>query len=1080
MAADLPPDQIPPYEEWLADSGLDDNATTRDDYARQYFSVDLPPVGDALLEEQPTDGPLDGDPTDGPLGSGETPVDAGTLADDATAEALANADAVIADLNAIIDAAVTEATTPAVTALSTLAGNVANAVQAATSDADALLGDLDQTTAVALAEATIQAIQAAEDVLPPDVTTATAGPGLFSSDIAAPTFTDPAPPGIDPNKWAAGLVTCAEWRAAVSAWIASNLLNTAVGEPLGTVFSTPFGPVEFNFTGEDDSQKQTFPYFGGASFLISNTDPTDPQNGHIAYPKVTYPDGMNTSSCGGGGSGNGGGSGQGQKGCYSFEQWLAAIGQAVLPNTSVDEIGVLVGRYSQYRDTCARGPDTQAGGSCDEPLYVTLCAATTTSTTTTGQGGLDTDPAEKLANGDPLPPGQCSAQITVPTHEPIAGDWTAPLSTSLGLTDKEGKLRAGPGVEELPFYLRWSVYGLQKVVVSYVNAFGAAAGAVSGASLCTGPRYLTAQFSRAILGILSIFFRGAFSKSERAYEQVQDAECPQEFPSPAEANTAYLAATITKDQWTCYQQIGNVRPAEAEPILDALRDRPGTFQCIDLWRRGMIDRDTLNTRLRALGVTHQSERDELVALSYYVPTVSDLIPWMVKDVFNPQIVQQFGLDDQFDVSFGPQAQEWATANGISREIMQAAWRAHWHLPSPTQLAEFWHRFRHDGRHGTPAEFRQRIKDALRQADWLPTWIDDYIDAQDRILTRVDARRAFEVGAIDRQTLWLTYTKQGYSDVDAEALTRFNETTIARKFVGHWANKAYQAGTLSQEEATHWMELDGASIAAVGYALQIAAAKRDAARRATCIKAARRRFLQGEIDDLELANQIQLLTGDADVTRDLVEATKCDRHNRSKLPAVNQICGWLSNGAIGAAEAFERLQRLGYDDEDAALLLRDCQLRIGLSINKAQAKQIKEAAARKKALERERLAALKETRDNRVRMARLRDQKAATSKRRSDVLVKAASQLALGLHLSVEDTFPVVNDYYQGSIRNTIQLPDDILLALANVAARATSKDLADYVEQVDAALAGLPAAVALPDATEATTILAEPWPPLSL
>lgn len=95
-----------------------------------------------------------------------------------------------------------------------------------------------------------------------------------------------------------------------------------------------------------------------------------------------------------------------------------------------------------------------------------------------------------------------------------------------------------------------------------------------------------------------------------------------------------------------------------------------------------ITEEDLNRRLRQEGLSPLSQR--LAKLSRFTyPTISDVLRWSVRDIFDPEVVTLYGLDEPMP----PLYPEWASKAGIPPDIAEKHWQSHFILPSLQVAAE---------------------------------------------------------------------------------------------------------------------------------------------------------------------------------------------------------------------------------------------------------------------------------------------------------------------------------------------------------------------------------------------------------
>jgi hypothetical protein len=191
--------------------------------------------------------------------------------------------------------------------------------------------------------------------------------------------------------------------------------------------------------------------------------------------------------------------------------------------------------------------------------------------------------------------------------------------------------------------------------------------------------------------------------------------------------------------------------ALAAPLLNVSEIATAMF-------RGEITADVALERLQLLGYS-LTNATTIRNLFPVLPGVQDLITMAVKEVFTPEIVAKYGQAQDFPQAFA----DHAAKQGLSDDWAKAYWAAHWDLPSPTQGFEMLHRglITHD-----------ELVLLLRTLDYMPYWRERMIGMSYNPYTRVDTRRMYDTGIIDRAEVKRSYLDQGYDDTHASNLTEW--------------------------------------------------------------------------------------------------------------------------------------------------------------------------------------------------------------------------------------------------------------------------------------------------------------------
>lgn len=232
------------------------------------------------------------------------------------------------------------------------------------------------------------------------------------------------------------------------------------------------------------------------------------------------------------------------------------------------------------------------------------------------------------------------------------------------------------------------------------------------------------------------------------------------------------------------------------------------------------------------------EIEKVVELFHIIPPAPDLIRMAVREAFDPDIVSTYKLDaDLHKVPYG-----LLEKVGLSREMANYYWYAHWVLPSVLQGYEMLHR-------GEITE--GELKTLMKSLDIMPGWIDHLINISYRPYTRVDVRRMHATGVLDEPAVLRSYRDIGY---DLEKATKMTEFTVAynteeeRDATKTDILTAYFEGVLTRDEA-------GSLLAHLGYTTPYI----EAYLAATDYRIERRRRQEREEDTEEILQEERALT-----------------------------------------------------------------------------------------------------------------------------------------------------------------------------------------------------------------------------
>jgi len=423
---------------------------------------------------------------------------------------------------------------------------------------------------------------------------------------------------------------------------------------------------------------------------------------------------------------------------------------------------------------------------------------------------------------------------------------------------------------------------------------------------------------------------------------------PQELPNQVRVDDAYLAGQIQLPLWECWTKANGNLPDPAKRVMEGNQTKPELGDLITLFRRGHMTYPDLVKRARDRGVIEPAYLPEYLAVTVSLPTMSDLVSFMVRDAADDGVAKLYGYDTDFTEKYTPQIQAWAKSLGLDETYFRYAWRAHWQIPSYTQLSEMFHRLRpnreelkewdeqasiigevaHELIAGPRPRVvtREDVREALEINDYAPAWVPALIDIAYTPITRTDAVRAYMIGEFDDAELESAFLDVGYSPRDAKRLLKYHAQDRARRrsnVTGTWSirkiTKYYKAGYISREKASELMGPLTADKAEVDSTLNAADDELTADTRAAAVRGVKRGIMSGEHSAAEAVGLLTRFGVGPTVADRMLTGWVIERDTRYKRLSAAQATAMLKDGLIGAEEFRKRIRNLGYGIRDADLI-----------------------------------------------------------------------------------------------------------------------------------------------------------------
>lgn len=219
-----------------------------------------------------------------------------------------------------------------------------------------------------------------------------------------------------------------------------------------------------------------------------------------------------------------------------------------------------------------------------------------------------------------------------------------------------------------------------------------------------------------------------------------------------------LAPETTRDYWAAHWEL------------------PSYTQGLAMMFRGEISRDEFNGLLKALDYA-PTWRGPLEAIGRAIPTMSDMIRFAVREVYDPAAVSALGLDAEYPAGFTAEAAK----HGMVAEDAQKYWRAHWRLPSALQ--------------GYRMLWRGEINEAqldqlLKALDYPPMWRDRLANIARIVPGRIDLKRMLRHEILTPAEVEAGYRRLGYDATDARRMQEIAVAELEGAEAGQpWATRA---------------------------------------------------------------------------------------------------------------------------------------------------------------------------------------------------------------------------------------------------------------------------------------------------
>ena len=520
-------------------------------------------------------------------------------------------------------------------------------------------------------------------------------------------------------------------------------------------------------------------------------------------------------------------------------------------------------------------------------------------------------------------------------------DWGNPytIAATYGLTDREGNIQTyglGGLVGTLGAVLLKAVIAVPAKVLSQVVVVTKR---ITGNLPCSSDEFGALAVSRMVTGFISRWIGGGLDDVDDATRAQQRNLCPLGIPTLDQTIGMWLNRTIDDATFACWARANNLNEVYAKQMAFGGRSKLTPPALVQLYLRGELGRGELQQALREQGWVNPGDTVDWLTVTQQIPPISDLTRMMVRDVADNNIASKYGYDQDFEAKFSGQLKDFATWQNIHPDYAKLYWRAHWQLPSPSQLYEMAHRLNGPD---TPADVKTSLDDvltALKVNDYPEYWAKRLMAISYRLPRYRDLSRGYEIGAINSDGLRQAFKEYGYSQQNSEILVEFWVKQTLAKRKRSPLLKAAARGELSWQEVSDQFKQDGATEAEISQLHDWMLTLARSYRRKACLASIKRKFAHGEIDDTQLDTELQTLDLSPTQTQELAAQLRCQKTTRSRDVPASTLCDLYQRGLLSAAEYYTRLVNLGYESDDANLLAQRCRTIQDERLAKAEAKKL---------------------------------------------------------------------------------------------------------------------------------------------
>lgn len=393
---------------------------------------------------------------------------------------------------------------------------------------------------------------------------------------------------------------------------------------------------------------------------------------------------------------------------------------------------------------------------------------------------------------------------------------------------------------------------------------------------------------------------------------------PNMLPDPQTLTEQRWRRIIPEEEYKLSMKRQGFDEAESDKLFNTVQAKVPIPDLISLHRRGIIDTSSFATLMKRHKLT-EAQIEALQRTTEVLPGTQDLIKFAVREVFDTDVVQKFGMD----MFFPPKFAEEGLKIGLQPEQAINFWRSHWILPSVSLGLQMFHRLRPKFNPTNPVDDAE-IDTLLRIQDIMPFWIPRIKEISFLLPTRVDLRRMFVGGLIDRSLTKSVYEQLGYPENWAEKLTQLAEAIKQDdefKLTKSLILDSMKVGDITDVQAAGFLIDIGFSPDAAALTVSLELQKKKEKELNKRVELARDKFVKGFTSTADFDKELDSLNLMASRKELVLAEGLIDKEKRRKVFTKADTRLLFKTGGMETEEAILMLVINGYSQPDAERIIK---------------------------------------------------------------------------------------------------------------------------------------------------------------
>jgi hypothetical protein len=294
-------------------------------------------------------------------------------------------------------------------------------------------------------------------------------------------------------------------------------------------------------------------------------------------------------------------------------------------------------------------------------------------------------------------------------------------------------------------------------------------------------------------------------------------EIPTDAPSGADAVEALLRGAIDEKTAKCWANAKGQIWEEYRKLLFSRSEMLSAPELIQFFRRFDVDEQYLDAALKQRGWYRDDDREAVKKLYDQLPTVSDFLHWLQRNIFDTDYVRDFRLEEGFEERFWKEFGHDMRARGISKDVARHHYAAHWILPAPSQLAEMLRRLR-PGRVDEKIQFtRDDYLRSLTEQDVAPFFRERFEAVAYSPFNFTTLLNLYDLQQLEDEDFRNRLEDIGYKHADAlilqqgqSILRQRRRVTASRGYTPTAISHLFPVGLISEDDAREQLTAQGYS------------------------------------------------------------------------------------------------------------------------------------------------------------------------------------------------------------------------------------------------------------------------------